>query len=369
MSSHEPEHRGPTADRQVPARSRWHGWRVLRRGLTGLMGLIALLAVSGATYNSLALRHLRSATPPPGKFYTVEGRRMHLYCIGSGSPTVVLVSGRAESFLVWGKVQTPLSRLTRVCAYDRAGLGWSDAPGGPMVADAIAGRLHGLLEQAGIDGPLVLMGHSAGGLYARDYAGRFPKQIAGLVLVDATSVSEKRNMPASIIAANHHGALAVAVFQASIALGIPRLMGQCDTPPPGFEATADLWRADACKPSYVSAYRRESAGWSKTLSEVNRFGSFGALPLLVLSRDPHPVRQDLPGTVSASDYARGMRIHDANQQGLLRLSGNSRRIIASGSGHYIHFQRPDLLVREAGDFIRHIREGRSMSGRGTTITE
>lgn len=342
--------------------------RLVRRTALGLIGLAMLLAASGALYNALDLRRLRKAYPPPGKVYAVNGHAMHLYCTGAGSPTVVLESGHAESFLVWGKVQPDLSQTTRVCSYDRAGLGWSEAVDGPRDADHIAAQLHDLLATAGIDGPLVLMGHSGGGLYIRSYAARYPAQVAGLVFLDASTLGTAP-LPASIAALDHHGALAMGLFKAAIALGIPRAMGACSTPPPGFGATANLWRADACKPDYVTAVAREQAAGPASRAEVRQAGDFGDLPVLVLSRDTRlPRPRALPAPVSTADWQRANALHDAGQERLAHLSTHGRRIIAKGSGHYIHFERPELVVREVGDFVQRIRAGRDQPGRGT-ITE
>jgi hypothetical protein len=91
-------------------------WRMVRRSAAGLMLPIAVLCVSGALNNALSLRHLCKSWPPPGRFVSVDGHRMHLYCTGSGGPTMVLESGGAESNLVRGKLKPALSRVTRVCS-------------------------------------------------------------------------------------------------------------------------------------------------------------------------------------------------------------------------------------------------------------
>lgn len=345
------------------------GWRIARRTIMGLALLIVVLAAAGALYNALAIRHLRQAWPPPGRYYMVDGHRMHLYCSGNGAPTVVLESGGAEGFLVWGKVQPALARVTRVCSYDRAGLGWSDPVSGPRDSAHIAGQLHELLAEAGVGGPLVLMGHSAGGLHIRVFAAHYPHDVAGLVFVDATTPSAGTEMPPSVAALDHHGTMQMAIFKAMISLGIPRIMGQCSTPPPGFDATANLWRADACTPAYVTAYRREMAALPQSMAEVAH-STFGDLPVLIFSRDNHQPRPPrLPSPVSNDDWKRGNAIHDRAQASLLRLSSRSRRIIARGSGHYIQFTRPGLLVREVAAFVQGIRSGHTTAGNGTTVTE
>ncbi|WP_342451979.1 alpha/beta fold hydrolase [Frateuria flava] len=164
----------------------------------------------------------------------------------------------------------------------------------------MAGQLHALLAAAGISGPLVLMGHSAGGLHIRAYTARFPQDVGGLVFVDATTPGLDRRIPAAVRALGEHGPFQRALFKTMIALGIPRALGECTTPPPGFGATANLWRADACRPSYVTTWARESAALRPSPVEPARNNPFGELPVLVFSRDPHsPPPHQLPAYVSA----------------------------------------------------------------------
>lgn len=353
-----------------PSLTAKRGWRLLRRLAAGLLLLVVLLCIAGAMYNALALHHLRKLYPPPGQFYSVNGHSMHLYCSGSGSPTVVLESGGAEGFLVWGKVQPVLSRVTRVCSYDRAGLGWSDPVPGPRDSDHIAKQLHALLTKANIAGPLVLMGHSAGGLHIRVFASRYPKDVVGMIFVDATTPPDGIRLPASVAALDHHSTVQMAIFKAMIALGIPRIMGQCSVPPPGFDATANLWRANACTPAYVTAYQREKCWSAASRSEAARSAHFGNLPVLIFSRDNHlPRPPQLPSLVSTRDWQLGNVAHDRMQANLMKLSTHSRRIIVKGSGHYIHFQRAELLNREVIGFIQQRRNGTGVPDSGTTITE
>lgn len=151
-----------------------HG-RLRRNGERVALSLVILLCAciaASTAFNAVALRYYRIVYRAPGKLYTVDNYRMHLNCMGQGSPTIVLESGLGEDSLIWGKVQPVLSNTTRVCSYDRAGMGWSAPHPGPRDADEIADQLHALLQAAAIDGPIVLMGHSIGGLYVRDYATR-----------------------------------------------------------------------------------------------------------------------------------------------------------------------------------------------------
>ncbi len=123
--------------------------------------------------------------PPPGKMVDVGGYSLHLYSTGEGSPTVIMEAGTAGCCLMWCKVEPEVAKFTNVGTYDRAGMGWSDA--GPMLRtrQQIVDELHTLLKNAGIPGPYVFVGHSFGGLLVRHFANEFPRDVAGMVLVDS----------------------------------------------------------------------------------------------------------------------------------------------------------------------------------------
>jgi pimeloyl-ACP methyl ester carboxylesterase len=129
--------------------------------------LLLLLLLTFSLWNLAVARRQHVHNPVPGNFYSVEGRQMHLYCSGTGWPTIVIEAAAGANSLGWQGVQSKLSPLTRICTYDRAGHGWSQPRPGPRDAETIVRELHELLDQAGVQRPLVLTGHSAGGLYIR----------------------------------------------------------------------------------------------------------------------------------------------------------------------------------------------------------
>lgn len=175
----------------------------MRRALTGrgrwlLTPVMVFLAAAsvGATVENVVAGGVESAYPAPGKTYPVGDHRLHLDCRGTGGPTVVLFNGMGEFSASWARITDPISATTRVCAYDRAGQGWSDDVASPQDAVTAAQDLHALLVAAGEHGPYVLVGHSIGGDYALTYAARYPEQVAGLVLLDSSSPEQFTRMPA-----------------------------------------------------------------------------------------------------------------------------------------------------------------------------
>jgi pimeloyl-ACP methyl ester carboxylesterase len=174
----------------------------LRRALTGrrrwLVYPVVLFLAAGAVggmYESVALAQDQRGNAMPGTSYDVGGYRLHLNCTGSGSPTVVLENGSGETSPFWSRVTPAVGRVTRVCAYDRAGQGWSDDAPHPQDGLQVAADLHTLLDRAGENGPYVLAGHSTGGTYALTYAARYPADVAGMVLLDSASPYQFTALP------------------------------------------------------------------------------------------------------------------------------------------------------------------------------
>ena len=162
--------------RHVRGRFRWLG---------GAIVLVLGVILAGAIYESVSETADIRAYPPPGQMVDVGGYRLHINCTGEGSPTVVIESGWGDSSASWGWVQPEVAKTTRICTYDRAGMGWSEASPQPRTAREYAKELHTLLAKANEPGPYVLVGHSMGGFTVIVYAHDYPAEVSGLVLVDA----------------------------------------------------------------------------------------------------------------------------------------------------------------------------------------
>jgi pimeloyl-ACP methyl ester carboxylesterase len=163
----------------------------VKRGVLGFVIIVVALIVLGFTYQTVATEMDKRNFSARGEFYTVNGHQMHLYCTGEsieGSPTVILEAGGYAESLWWYHVQNQLIDHTRVCSYDRPGLGYSEPTTIARDPITIAGELHSLLEQAGINPPYVLAGHSYGALLVRIFADQYPADVTGLVLVDSAAL-------------------------------------------------------------------------------------------------------------------------------------------------------------------------------------
>jgi pimeloyl-ACP methyl ester carboxylesterase len=183
--------------------------RIRRTGLVLVAALLALVLI-GAAYQAIATVTDSRNHPPPGQLVDVGGYSLHIYCQGTGTPTVILDALFPGTVSNWAWVQPEIAKTTRVCAYDRAGLGWSD--GGPMPRDAVqqAAELHTLLANVGVTGPYVLVGHSLGGLTVRLFADRYPNEVAGMVLVEASNPDGWKRLGKPEGVGVDHGMLTVA---------------------------------------------------------------------------------------------------------------------------------------------------------------
>ena len=314
----------------VPLSAPAHRWP--RRVLLGSLGFGLILAVAGAIYESLAETRDRRSNPMPGKFLDVDGSRMHLDCEGAGTPVVILESGLGDSYISWRKVQPQVAQFTRVCSYDRSGLGYSDSVSRPRTSRVIAGELHALLHAAGIAAPYVLAGHSMGGYDVRLYASFYRDEVAGMVLVDSSHPDQESRFPLEL--KNMEGTwLREAEFlEYSMPFGIPRLLGLCDEEPEQ--------RAAECNLHTAREGVAELKAFAENASQVTGTGSLGDMPLVVLSHDP-----DKPSADLSADLAKSTNdAWEKMQEELAHLSTRGTQTIAKNSGHYIQLDRPELVI-------------------------
>ena len=282
----------------------------------------------------------------PGLYVGVGTHSLHVNCSGEGTPTVIFESGLGGTSLDWVKVQEGVSRFTRACSYDRAGYGWSERGRGRRSSDALVRELRTLSVYASLRTPYVLVGHSIGGVLVRRFAERYPETVAGLVLVDSSHEEQFRRMEAAglpVLAAPPRNTTFVISNYWHVPEGLPLHL-------------RELARRLAIRPSAVRTLYQEMTELRAIVERRDSAARLPDVPVTVIARAPSGTGQP------ASNRARLMdELWREMQSDLARAAPRGVLVPASGSGHYVHLDRPDVVV----DAIRLIVEEARATAPGT----
>jgi pimeloyl-ACP methyl ester carboxylesterase len=316
--------------------------RAIGRTLAALVGLIVVLGLVGAIYESAAEAADVRAYPPPGQLVDVGGYRLHINCTGTGSPTVVIDAGWGDWSTLWSSwVQPEVAKTTRVCTYDRAGMGWSEPGPLPRNAQQFAKELHTLLQNASIPGPYVLVGHSMGGLPVQVFAHAYATDVAGVVLIESMNPRQAKPAATNSTPPTTSQARGFSILTLPARIGLLRLFaGPLGSASGLSPETQHAYTAFSVTPRYVQTYLLdEGTGMPQSFMQAGAVTTFGDLPLIVLSRGLDPDR----------DW-------QAMQTDLLHLSSHSQQMFADKSGHNIELDQPEAAAAAIVQMVAQLRQ-------------
>ena len=296
------------------------------RSLRTLLAIIIILPLAGMLYQGVATGLDGRSYPPRAELVDVGGYSLYLHCLGEntdGRPTVILETGLGggATSADWAWVQPAIAKTTRVCAYDRAGLGWSDRSPQPRDAQHVASDLHALLHNSQTPGPFVLVGWSYGGLYVRAYANQYPADVVGMVLIDSSSTEQ---CTSSIPAWQAQCASTARILNTApilTRLGIMRIIGllQPASGLPPLQSEQRIASISATKD--WDALKDEFLASAATNTEVLSSESLGSIPLFVVTATDHGATPDVE------------QRWQAWQSGYTALSTNSAQRVVHGATH------------------------------------
>ncbi len=295
----------------------------------------------------------QTVSKPLGKLVDISYAKMHINCTGSGSPTVILDAGAGGWSIHWFDIQNELSKYTRVCSYDRLGLGWSSLGEMPRSAKKDAADLHELLQRSGEKAPFVLAGHSYGGYIARVYYDMFPKDIAGMALIDSAHEKQWERLP---------------VTKQFLEMGIKAAKDDLEKARAGRLKKEDYTKGVATEmlPHYqaqmleVKTHQTSVSLFeniAESANEVGKTKKLDDLPLLVLSAG-NSFAAFLEDTEKNKPLLQSLNTGWMEmQKDLAALSTNSEHLISQNSSHRFNRENPDLIVLGIKLLIVKIKKG------------
>lgn len=315
--------------------------------------LLVIVLVAGRIYEVVAESRDAKRLPPPGQLFEVDGHVMHINCQGQGSPTIVVQQGSGSQSLTWSEVNESMSHLSRTCAYDRAGMGYSEPVGERMAASEIASNLQQLLQAADITDDLVLVGWSAGGIYQREFYRQFPDRVKGMVLVDSAHEQQTGRMPP---AGEDGGFDPSTVYEFLAPFGGLRLSGQVEREFANSSFSApirDRLIAVNLKSHMYRTVRAENEAFDAGLAELRTPPSLNGIPLIVISQ----------GKPDDFYMQQNLALWNELQEELKNLSTNSKHVVAENSPHAIHRYDPGLIVQSVEEVLNAARNGTRIRAR------
>lgn len=324
--------------------------RSWKRGLANIgkwvLRILGLLLVAGLAYQFVMAKMDEARYQPPGQLVSVQNTRLHVYCMGSGSPIVLLEAAEGDIGVQFQPLMIEIAKFARVCTYDRSGTGWSDPTSGLQTAEESATLFHAALQILGENGPYVVAGHSIGGVYTQAFAKLYRSEVVGMVLIDSVSQDMVLRMPPELFAGQRQALTLLRICQVATPFGLPRLIGLGKVT----ESSGLSEETRLIVESTVYKYPACS-GLVKALQSAEQMSSisspkpdFDDLPLIVLIRDENVIYAKPPKGLSMDLVREGEQIWKQLQEEHAHMSTRGELVVAEGSGHYIYLARPDLVL-------------------------
>ena len=327
-----------------------------------LFWTVILLAVSIGIFLTAGARakaRLKRQFPPIGQMVDIGGYRLHMYAEGNGTPTVILDAGAGGIGLAWELVRPAIAKATRVVTYDRAGLGWSDPSPYPRDAATMALELHTLLVNANISGPYILVGHSLGGVVARQFAAKYSNEVAGLIMVDSAHEQQMKYFPEALVKMinSMKGMMGMMKLLSKFSIFAlkPSLVQIGDNGKLPSELVARMQGVMAASDNHLKAMIAESE--SIYAAQTKPISTLGDLPLTVISHgqlDANAVPPSLGQEVRDAYESAWQKL----QVEITSLSTRGRRIVAERSGHNVIFDQPEIVIESILEMVESPQDSR-----------
>lgn len=324
------------------------------RGLAACLAVILLFLTGTAVYEQIAASQSHERHPAPGKLVDAGGVQLHIRKQGQGGPTILFEGGSGGGSNYWDSIAKQLSAETTVITYDRAGYNWSGRPETERTGENIVKELHTALQNAEIEGPFILVGHSLGGMYGRLYAQEYKEDVAGLILLDARPEDFSKQTEAIFENAGlDQVTLATPPSWLVKSLRMTGLLRLFREPimSSSYESKEDIdFAVDIMVTNKALDAIREELAEMKQVEDAIRNVHLGDLPLTIVTAGQETDYTQVG--FSAEDSKKLTEEWMKQQKDMLQLSTNSKQVIAQNSYHHIPTDEPGLVIEVIQDMIK-----------------
>lgn len=325
-------------------------WKWSKRIGLGLLCLIVVVLLGGASYQFISTKLDENKYPPIGKLVDVGGYNIHLYTTGSGGPSVILDAGMGCNALGWSLVQPKVAEFTQVTAIDRAGNGWSDESPLERTSENIIAEFRTALRKANIPAPYILVGHSFGGMNVQLWTSLYPDEVLGVILVDSSHEDQFETMPAPQM--NHTAMMLASRF------GIARLVTHLPQYKEGVAVFPEQIQQQLLSQLRTTKFMRtvlgEGAQTKISCTQLKAAGkSLGDKPLIVISAAKLPSAE---GSGYSQEQLDAFFIHFKElQKDLATKSTQGKQVIAEESDHMVTLNQPQIIVDSIKEMVESSR--------------
>lgn len=335
--------------------------KAAKRVTVAVLSVATLLTIAGAATEAIARGKMAKRFPPAGRLVDIGGRRMQIDCRGQGTPTVVLESGLDFlGSLSWVAVLDSIAKTTRVCAYSRAGVMWSDPSPATFSSANVASDLRRLLDRARESAPFVMVGHSIGGPYVTQFTKLYGDAVAGVVFVDASHPDQIARVEKATGMSMTPPTGMLSFGAAMARTGLVRVLAGDVAPRHAPDAVQAA--ASAFVPTSLASTLHETKAVPATLVAAQSSRSLGSRPLVVLTAMAALPAADREGQhMTVAQEAEHRAVWKELQADEATWSTQARHILVPDATHYIQFDRPDLVISAVRDVVCAVRADRGIA--------